>query len=102
MSSDAGASLPAFDDVGRLVRIDTGKPTSLMQAVRDAVERGVAFDQAISTITRHVADAYGVSGGRIATGERADLLLIDDALQIDTILANGHAIMIQKKWLIPE
>ncbi|HBF58648.1 MAG TPA: beta-aspartyl-peptidase, partial [Exiguobacterium sp.] len=102
MSSDAGASLPAFDDAGRLVRIDTGKPSSLMQAVRDAVERGVAFDQAISTITRHVADAYGVSGGRIATGERADLLLIDDALQIDTILANGHAIMIQKKWLIPE
>ncbi|KQS44641.1 beta-aspartyl-peptidase [Exiguobacterium sp. Leaf196] len=102
MSSDAGASLPAFNDAGRLVRIDTGKPSSLMQAVRDAVEHGVAFDQAISTITRHVADAYGVSGGQVATGERADLLLIDDALQIDTILANGHAIMIQKKWLIPE
>ncbi|MGL6103683.1 MAG: amidohydrolase family protein, partial [Exiguobacterium acetylicum] len=76
--------------------------SSLIQAVRDAVAHGVAFDQAITTITRHVADAYGIPGGRIAVGERADLLLIDDALQIDTILANGHAIMVQKKWLIPE
>jgi beta-aspartyl-dipeptidase (metallo-type) len=102
MSSDPGASLPAFNDAGRLVRIDTGKPSSLMQAVRDAVEHCVAFDQAISSITRHVADAYGVLVGQVATGERADLFLIDGALQIDAILANGHAIMIQKKWLIPE
>lgn len=102
MSSDAGASLPAFDDTGRLIRIDTGKPYSLLVAVQEAIRHGVAFDVAIATVTEHVADAYGISGGRIGVGERADLLLIDDALQIDTILANGHAIMIQKKWLIPE
>ncbi|MGX8236512.1 beta-aspartyl-peptidase [Exiguobacterium undae] len=102
MSSDAGASLPAFDDAGKLLRLETGRPESMLEAVRDAVQYGISFEQAMQTVTCNVADAYGFSAGRILLGERADLLLIDDALQIDTILANGRAIMIQKKWLSPE
>lgn len=102
MSSDAGASLPAFDGSGKLLRLETGKPTSIFDAVRDAVQHGVRIEDAIQTVTSNVAEAYGISGGDIRQGERADLLLIDDALQIDTILAEGHAIMIQKKWLLPK
>ncbi len=102
MSSDAGASLPAFDESGKLLRLETGKPTSMLDAVREAVKHGVHFKDAIQTVTSNVAEAYGISGGNIQPGERADLLLIDDALQIDTILAEGHAIMIQKKWLLPK
>ncbi|MDW2886287.1 beta-aspartyl-peptidase [Exiguobacterium artemiae] len=102
MSSDAGASLPAFDESGKLLRLETGKPTSMLDAVREAVKHGVHFGDAIQTVTSNVAEAYGISGGDIRPGERADLLLIDDALQIDTILAEGHAIMIQKKWLLPK
>ncbi|AFS69877.1 beta-aspartyl-peptidase [Exiguobacterium antarcticum] len=101
MSSDAGASLPAFDENGKLLRLETGKPNSILEAVRDAVRHGVRLEDAIQTVTLNVARAYGISGGEIKIGERADLLLIDDALQIDTILANGRAIMIQKKWLLP-
>ncbi|RDB34852.1 beta-aspartyl-peptidase [Exiguobacterium sp. RIT594] len=102
MSSDAGASLPAFDESGKLLRLETGKPTSILDAVRDAVKHGVQLKDAIRTVTSNVAEAYGISGGLIQEGERADLLLIDDALQIDTILAEGRAIMIQKKWLLPK
>ncbi|QNR20383.1 beta-aspartyl-peptidase [Exiguobacterium sp. Helios] len=102
MSSDAGASLPAFDESGKLLRLETGKPTSILDAVRDAVKHGVQLKDAIQTVTSNVAEAYGISGGLIQEGERADLLLIDDALQIDTILAEGRAIMIQKKWLLPK
>ncbi|WP_214765476.1 MULTISPECIES: beta-aspartyl-peptidase [unclassified Exiguobacterium] len=102
MSSDAGASLPAFDAAGKLLRMESGKPTSMLQAVEEAVRHGVAFTDAIQTVTRNVAEAYGISGGTIKPGERADLLLISDAFEIDTILAGGHAIMIQKKWLMPK
>lgn len=102
MSSDAGASLPAFYESGKLLRLETGKPTSILDAVRDAVKHGVQLKDAIQTVTSNVAEAYGISGGLIQEGERADLLLIDDALQIDTILAEGRAIMIQKKWLLPK
>ena len=74
----------------------------MLQAVEEAVRHGVAFTDAIQTVTRNVAEAYGISGGTIKPGERADLLLISDAFEIDTILAGGHAIMIQKKWLMPK
>jgi len=100
MSTDAGASLPAFDADGRLTGLSTGKPSSLWKAIKEAVDAGVAFDEAIKTVTENVAGVYGIKGGRLAEGERADFLLVDELLDIKMVVAGGRIVFDQGEWVI--
>ncbi|WP_114570468.1 beta-aspartyl-peptidase [Exiguobacterium flavidum] len=100
MSTDAGASLPAFDADGRLTGLSTGKPSSLWKAVKAAVDAGVDFDEVIKTVTDNVAEAYGISGGRIVEGERADFLLVDEQLDIKMVVVGGNIVFEHGDWLI--
>ena len=47
----------------------------LRQEAGNAVAWGLPYDEAIRAITSNVADTYGVEGGRIGAGARADLIL---------------------------
>ncbi|MBY5991217.1 beta-aspartyl-peptidase [Ferrimonas balearica] len=78
-SSDGNASLPRFDEAGRLQGLQVGRVASLHQAVRSAIlEEGVATEQALACVTANPAQILGLSDrGTLALGQRADLLLLD-------------------------
>lgn len=101
LSSDGQGSLPEFDSEGRLVRLKIGSCETLYPAVRDAVvEEGIALNEAIKTITSNTADIYKLNKGYIAEGRDADLVVLDENLEIDSVIAMGRVMIYEREQLV--
>ena len=91
-SSDGHASLPEFDNQGRLTSLEVGDERSLFNEVRDSVFlEGIPLENALQVITTSPADILKLnSKGRIAEGCDADMVFLTSKdLQIDTVISNG-------------
>lgn len=78
--------------VARLAGQDTiaGSTLTLDKAVRNAVAAGVGLVAALRAASTVPADYLGLSTvGRIAPGKRADLVVLDDALEVTRVLWRG-------------
>lgn len=96
-SSDGQGSMPIFDRDGAFLGLGVGKVTSLYREVRDAIlKEKVDITRALRPVTTNPANLLKLeSKGRIAPGKDADLVLVNqDALQIDTVIAMGK-LMVQ-------
>lgn len=67
-----------------------GSCATLWQCVRKAVEFGIPFDDAVRMASRTPAEMLGVKKGRIEPGFDADLLIIDDNMNIETVMIGGE------------
>ncbi|MBT2659627.1 beta-aspartyl-peptidase [Bacillus sp. ISL-45] len=94
-TSDGQASLPDFDENGELIGLQIGQVSSLYEAVKDAVlSEGIPLEVAIRVITANPAAVLKLSQkGRIEAGREADLVLLDDNLEIDTVIAMGKVMV---------
>lgn len=93
LSSDGNGSMPQFDDRGELIEMATGEVTSLHKTLKVLVESGVIpLPDALKLITSNPADRLGLSGkkGRIREGADADIVILDEDLRIDKVLAKGR------------
>jgi beta-aspartyl-dipeptidase (metallo-type) len=93
LSSDGQASLPHFDQHGRLLSLEAAPIASLWHCVREAVrEHGVDFAIALAAATATPARVWGLPRkGRLAVGADADVLLLDrDTLQLRATIAGGR------------
>ena len=80
------------DGVARLAGQDTiaGSTLTLDKAVRNAVAAGVDLVTAVRAASTVPADYLGLgSVGRIAPGKRADLVVLDDALNVTQVMWRG-------------
>ena len=88
----------AFDLGGRMVTVHQGKAllpdgtiagsvTNLHQEIKNLVSFGVPFEQAVKAATLLPARAIGLDGeiGSIAPGKRADLVVLDENLDIAAV-----------------
>lgn len=67
-----------------------GSTATLWQCVCKAVEFGIDFDEAVKMATETPANLIGAkSKGRVAVGCDADLLIIDDNMNIETVIIGG-------------
>lgn len=67
-----------------------GSVLSLLQAVRNAVELGVRLEAAVDAATRVPARVLGRDDvGSIAPGRPADVLVLDDGLELVRVLVDG-------------
>ena len=69
-----------------------GSTLNLWQGVKNLMRMtGAPLEDAVRCATANPAAATGVSGrvGSLAAGKRADLLLVDDALEIQEVFAAG-------------
>jgi beta-aspartyl-dipeptidase (metallo-type) len=95
-TSDGQGSLPIFDALGRLQRLEVGRVTSLYAAVRDAVQREhVALGTALQVVTSTPARSLKLRGkGHLAVDADADIVLLDAAtLEIRGVIAGGRWLM---------
>ncbi|CAM3949105.1 beta-aspartyl-peptidase [Mesobacillus thioparans] len=94
-TSDGQASLPDFDENGELIGLQIGQVSSLYEAVKEAVlSEGIPLEVAIRVITANPAAVLKLSQkGRIQTGRDADLVLLDEDLEIDTVIAMGKVMV---------
>ncbi len=91
ISSDAGGSLPCFDDEGCVVHMEVGESGALLATVRALLARGVALEQALAPVTSNPGRLLRLPGkGHIAVGADADLVVLGDDGSVDATIARGQ------------
>ena len=103
LSTDSNGSIPVWSEKKELIGIGVGRIDTLHEVVRHLVlEYGVPLGDAVKVSTENVAHALGLSPrkGRIAPGSDGDLLLLDEELQIDTVIAGGKVMMQGKELFV--
>lgn len=93
-SSDGGGCLPHYDRQGNLLRIGIGEPGAMSATLRELLRRGRALEQVLPIFTSNVASLLRLHGkGRIAVGQDADLLVLDDDHHIRHVIARGRFVV---------
>jgi len=103
MSSDGNASLPIFDEQGKLIELQVGQVRSLHQSMVDAVLlHKVPLELALSAITSSPAGILQLNNkGQLVVGVDADLNLLDsESLAVKTVIAKGKQVIRDEKILI--
>lgn len=93
LSSDGNGSMPVWNERKEMIGIAAGRITADHDTVKALVrEEGLALSDAVSVLTENVARALGLypRKGLLAEGADADLLLLDEALDIQMVMAGGR------------
>ena len=85
LSSDAFGSQPRFDEKGECIGLTYASPEFLHKTVKEFVKRGVALEEVLKLLTKNPADVLAKNGvkGCVAEGADADLLVLDENLDIN-------------------
>ncbi len=67
-----------------------GSYANLWDCVKKAVEFGIPFTDAVKMASETPAEMLGIKKGKIAPDYDADLLIIDDNLNIESVIINGE------------
>lgn len=99
LSSDAYGSQPRFDGSGRCIGLTYTSPGFLHKTIQILVKKGMPLDQAIRLLTETPAYLLGKAGakGCVAVNVDADLLVLDDSLEIDGVFARGKEALWEKE-----
>ena len=99
LSSDAYGSQPRFDANGKCVGLTYASPKFLHKTVQILVKKGLPLERAIRLLTTTPAYLLGKTGikGCIAVNADADLLVLDDCLEIDGLFAKGQEALWKKE-----
>ena len=90
VSSDGGGCLPTFDADGRMVRMEVGSSSSLMETVRLLASRGVALERVLPAFTSNVAALLRLQQkGRVTAGGDADIVVLDEDFRVRDVMARG-------------
>lgn len=92
LSSDANGSLPLFDAQGHLQRLAVADIKSLHLEFKELVRSGYRLEEMLPLITLNPARRVGIDRqkGSIQVGKDADLILLDDELNIEWVMARGR------------
>lgn len=98
LTSDGQGSLPIFNEKKEFIGIGIGKSTCLIKAIRECVfKEDIPLEIAIRAITSNPAKILKLNKkGKIQTDMDADLCILDENLDVDTVIAKGK-IMVQNK-----
>jgi beta-aspartyl-dipeptidase (metallo-type) len=92
ISSDSNGSMPTFDEHGHLVKMGVGDIRNLYNAWKSLVHADISLEDALQLVTSNPAKRMGVftRKGSLEIGKDADLLLLDEHLNIDAVIAKGR------------
>jgi len=96
VSSDGYGSYSSYDLDGNLLKIGCSPVDSLIGELKCLVqEKKFSLDQALPFFTTHVAEAIGQSKekGKIKAGFDADMLILNQSMEIETYIAKGDVLM---------
>lgn len=102
ISSDGHGSWSKYAEDGSLLEIGVSGVDSLLKELQHMVrEKGMNLETALPYMTTNVAGALGLSGkkGTISEHADADILLFDENMELDTVIARGQVMMQEGKLL---
>ena len=70
----------------------SGSSATLLDCVKTAVKFGIPFDDAVKMASETPANMLGTKKGRIEKGCDADLLIVDDEININTVIIGGKVL----------
>ncbi len=100
MSSDANGSLPKWNEKKEIVGMGIGMMNTLYGAVKSLVKDfGLSLREALAPCTENVVAALNMFPyvGALQSGSRADMLILDDNLEINDFILAGNFVMRDKK-----
>ena len=104
LSSDSNGSMPRWDAKRQhIVGMGVGQIGDLYRMVRKmAAEEGIPLETALPFVTKNVAESLMPypRKGAVAVGSDADLVLLDQDLEIDSVIAKGRCMMLEKELLV--
>ncbi len=91
VSSDGGGCLPVFDADGRISSMDVGDASALFDTIRELCRDGLALEAILPFFTRNPAALMRLADkGCVASGNAADLLVLDGDLSLWGVMARGQ------------
>ena len=103
VSSDSNGSIPVCNEASdQVVAVKVGGMDPLYEIIRNlVVDFNVPMETAIQLITSNVAKALELypEKGTVRPGSHADMVLLDENLHIDTVMAMGKLMMKDKQLL---
>ena len=104
VSSDSNGSIPVWNEArDQVVAVKVGGMDPLYEIIRNlVVDFNVPMETAIQLITSNVARALELypAKGTVRPGSHADMVLLDENLHIDTVMAMGKLMMKDKQLLV--
>lgn len=99
VTSDGNGSMPVYDEAGKLVGMGVGSVEVLWRDVRESVlHYGLPLEVALRTITSNVANILQLKNkGMIRIGFDADLVVLDENLQVQDVWAKGKCMVSNKQ-----
>lgn len=94
-SSDGYGSFSTYDAEGNLERIGIASLRAVFDELKHMVnEGGFEFEEALPYMTTNVAAGLDMasSKGRLANGFDADILILDEELDIRTFISRGNVL----------
>lgn len=104
-STDSNGSVPIWNENKEMVGIGAARISTLPQMVGILVNRcGCALEEAIKPVTENAAKSLHLypRKGVLAPGSDADIVLLNEALEPDTVFALGKCMMQDKQVLVRE
>jgi beta-aspartyl-dipeptidase (metallo-type) len=90
ISSDGGGCLPHFDEQGELLKMGFASCAAMADCVKALLDRGLPEQTVLPLMTSNVARLLKLAKkGRIEPGCDADLIVLDAANRIDSVMAGG-------------
>jgi len=95
VSSDSNGSFPFFDKNGKLAGLTIATQKSLLENLRYLIKNQVlSFEEAIRLFSTNVASFYRLNNkGEIKEGKDADLLFLDQDLNLTDFIVLGHPVI---------
>lgn len=94
LSSDGNASLPVFNEHGDCVGVEVGQVGSLFEAFTALRESGLSLEQVLPMVTSNAARVLKLwRKGGIGVDKDADLVLLDEQMQIDKVWCQGRLLV---------
>ena len=93
-STDANGSMPLWNEKKEMIGISAASCTNLHETVRALTARGLPLEQAIRPCTCNAAEALTLpQKGTLRVGADADILLLDEKLNIQSVFARGRELL---------
>jgi beta-aspartyl-dipeptidase (metallo-type) len=91
VSSDGGGCLPLFDRDGRVVAMDVGRPSSVIETLGALLACGQPLERVLPAFTSNPARLLRLPRkGHLAVGADADLVVLDDRGGAADVMARGR------------